>query len=123
MSFISLAAVSAHLCSCIPDMGDETQPVSDATPIPDATPADAMPDAQIDLLALGETVYFTAGGAPGCSGCHGMDATGGVGGFIQNKSRAVIVDALDTVSQMGGIELSEIEIDAVTVYLAWLWDE
>jgi mono/diheme cytochrome c family protein len=72
-----------------------------------------------DLLKKGEIVFFTAGGQ-GCSSCHGADGKGQVGPNIRSKSRTDVVNCLNTVDQMAFLQLTDEEIDAVGVFLAWL---
>ena len=127
-SCLAVLAGSLALFACIPDLGSDDEPIDAQQATEDAAPApDTMPDAEVDLLALGEQVYFTAGGVPGCSLCHGLDGAGGdgsgggsLGPRILNADRALIADALSTVNEMSYLDLSELEIDAVAVYLAWL---
>lgn len=73
------------------------------------------------LLALGREVYEVTAGGIGCAFCHGSDGKGTpYGPNIRGRSRGDIANALNWAGEMTNIDLSERELDAVTLYLSRL---
>jgi mono/diheme cytochrome c family protein len=69
----------------------------------------------------GKLIFEETAGDIGCATCHEVDATGGAGPNIQNRTAADIRAALDGgVKQMSFIELTDEEVDQVAEYLHYL---
>ncbi|HSM02455.1 MAG TPA: cytochrome c [Acidimicrobiia bacterium] len=72
-------------------------------------------------LALGREVYEVTAGGAGCAACHGLDGRGtAYGPDVRGASRQDIADALEWAGAMSRIELTEEELDAVTLYISRL---
>ncbi len=65
----------------------------------------------------GKEVYEKLAGGVGCQACHGMDAAGIIGPDIRGKDPVAILAALQSVPDMGFIELTSEQVDQVAAYL------
>ena len=100
-----------------------------ALPPGDGSTSDPENPGPVDptLVSEGEELFSTVivpdFGSVGCAFCHCPDATGGCNfaapGIIC-KSSGSIGNALQTVDEMAGIELTAEEIDAIAAYLSTL---
>ena len=102
---------------------------STALPPGDGSTSDPENPGPVDptLVSEGEELFSTVivpdFGSVGCAFCHCPDATGGCNfgaPRIIGKPRSPIANALQTVDQMAGIELTAEEIDAIAAYLSTL---
>ncbi len=102
----------------------ETGEGAGEAPPEEATPEEADEEGEGEE-ADGGLVGDAANGAvlfveKGCSGCHGADATGGIGPNIQGKSADNISAALGSVAMMSGISLTEQERLDIAAWLQTL---
>ncbi len=106
--FVEISAASAVPAA--------TGQVTPGAPRTSATAAPAVSAAaSAEMVVRGEKVYFQQ--PNGCVGCHGKDATGGVGPNIRGKTAAQIRHQLDETPQMQSLVLSNDEIEAAAAYL------
>ena len=78
-------------------------------------------EAQVDPVAFpGKVIFDETAGGVGCASCHQEDATGDVGPNIQGRTENDVRMALDSVEDMGFIELTNEEIGQVSIYLGYL---
>jgi mono/diheme cytochrome c family protein len=79
------------------------------------------PSEEEALLAVGREIFEVTAGGVGCAFCHGTDGGGSAyGPNIRRASRQDIANALRWAGEMSQIRLSEMEVDAVALYLSQL---
>lgn len=141
------AATIAALPACSSAAGNEsptpTAPQATSTPVATPTPAPtatSKPEAtdpaatasseaseDVELLALGSTLFVVSAGGTGCAVCHGYDAKGGrttgqagapdIRGVGKGGIRGALAGG---VPDMAHIDLTEHELTAVAAYISYL---
>ena len=90
----------------------------------DATSSPGSPDAG-DKFAIGEDIFLRTAGGVGCANCHGETGGGDPsnnGPNIRGMDFGAVVAAIDDITDMADIRLTDFEVEAVVLYLQWLED-
>ena len=107
-----------------PTMAPTTAPTSAATS--EATAAGGASDD--DQLALGREIFNKTAGGVGCAYCHGADGKGDGPSMLgappnRGATEDMVQNALASFPDMSFIKLTNDEIKAVVVYLAYLAEQ
>lgn len=88
-----------------------------------AVPAIAQDSAAPSLgpeAAAGKVIYEETAGGVGCAMCHGDDASGDIAPDIRGADPVLIFEQMQANQQMTFIDLSEEEVQQVSLYLRYL---
>ncbi len=98
-----------------------TEPGSSDVTAVTVAPIDTSVGNEADLLALGWEVFEVSAGGTGCASCHASDGLGTARapGIVGSTARDISV-ALQTVGDMGDIDLTPAEVEAVAAYVRGL---
>lgn len=92
-----------------------------ATLKPKSVASEAIPPGS--QMAAGKLLFEETAGGVGCQTCHGEGATGTeLGPDIRGKDETAIMQNLRVNQNMGFLELSTEDIEAIATYLAYLKD-
>lgn len=122
------AASDASTATTAPTMAATEAATSAPTTAATAEATTGGDEAEPSQFEIGREIFNKTAGGVGCAFCHGADGKGDGPAMLgapanRGATEQLVREKLAGVPDMSGIKLTDAEIDAVVVYLAYLAEQ